>query len=147
VLTDGNRVTSSDFGGAAHIDEIGEFNGPVVLLHFLSGEHPTTTTTRPPPTALAAFGTAALECAFRATPVAVPNLIGLSTAAARNTIMLAGLKVGARQFRHPGRPQRPGHLPNPTTFGGRIARGDLVNFEYSVARLGSGYPVGGLILD
>ena len=31
----------------------------------------------------------------RAAPVAVPNLIGLSTAAARNTIKLAGLKVGA----------------------------------------------------
>jgi hypothetical protein len=49
----------SDFGSAAHIDNIGEFNGPAVALHVFSD-----------------------------TP-------GYHTAAARNTINLAGLKVGS----------------------------------------------------
>jgi hypothetical protein len=83
---------SSDFGSAAHIDNIGEFNGPVVALHAFSDTPGYYTATESGARGIRYDGPGA--CVAQP-PVAVPNLISLSPAAARNTIKLAGLKVGS----------------------------------------------------
>ena len=82
---------SSGFGHAARIDDIGDFNGPAVALHAFSGAPGYYTATANGARGIQYGGPGACVAP---PPVAVPNLIGLSTAAARNTIKLAGLKVG-----------------------------------------------------
>jgi hypothetical protein len=134
----GNGYFSSDFNGAARIDDIGEFNGPVVALHPLSDAPDYYTATANGALGIHYGGPGAC---VGPPPVAVPNLIGLSTAAARNTIKLAGLKVGV--VSSVPQPNCNDHVISQTPAfgaGGGIDPGSLVNFEYSVAPTANGCP-------
>ncbi len=131
----GTGYFSSDFNGAAHIDDIGEFNGPVVQLHVFSDAPSYYTATANGARGIRYGGPGAC---VPPPPVAVPNLIGLSTAAARNTIMLAGLKVGVVSSVIQPDCARFDQVISQNPAPGAAARGSLVNFEYASGPRGGG---------
>ena len=130
----GTGYFSTDFGGAARIDGIGEFNGPVVQLHPMSDDPDDYTATANGARGIRYGGPGACVAP---PPVAVPNLVGLSSAGARNAIMLAGLKVGVvGSVRQPDCNDQV--VSQDPAFGRGAAQGSLVNFEFSIAPAAAG---------
>lgn len=124
----GNGRPSSDYNHAARIDDIGEYNGPVVQVFpmwdndiYAARKHSTDGITYGGP---GSCGVARL--------VAVPHLVGLSPEAAQNAIMqVGGLKVGTVT---PVQQLDCSQVISQNPMGGSAAPvGSLVNFEYSIA--------------
>jgi hypothetical protein len=131
----GTGYVASDVNGAARIDDIGEINGPVVELHVFSDA--------PSYYTVAENGTRGIRYGGRGAcvgppPVEVPNLIGLTTAEARNAIILAHLKVGTVSGLR--QPDCNDHVVSqtPPTYAGPVDQGSLVSFEYAIAPVGAG---------
>ena len=125
----GNGRSSSDVAGAARIDDIGEYNGPVVQV-FPVWDNNVYSAAERDSDGIVYGGPGACGVARL---VAVPRLIGLSPEQARSAILQSGgLKVGTatpvQQL------DCTGQVISQSRAGGSAAPvGSLVDFEYSIA--------------
>ena len=129
----GTGYFASDFNGAARIDDIGEINGPVVELHIFSDAPDWYTVADNGARSIRYGGPGACVAP---PPVAVPNVIGLTTAEARDAIMQAHLKVGTVSGLR--QPDCNDHVVSQTPASGSADRGSLVSFEYAIAPVSAG---------